>query len=68
MVTFCWFGRRLHVQGGGSGVKLRWLPFHLPDGLHVWWKSRGVHLYWHGRPHVLRDRCDDWSENTEGTT
>lgn len=49
---------KLDVQIGGMGVKRFGLM--LPDGLHVWWGSRGVHLYWHRSEfqpgHVIFDR------------
>jgi hypothetical protein len=27
----------------------------VPDGLHVWYGNRGLHLFWSGEPHVMRD-------------
>lgn len=27
----------------------------LPDGLHCWWGDRGVHLFWHSAPRIVRD-------------
>lgn len=32
----------------------------LPDGLHIWWKARGVHLYWSSWPFITFERCDNW--------
>jgi hypothetical protein len=36
---------RLHIELGGMSV--RRFGLSIPDGLHVWVGSRGVHLYWH---------------------
>jgi hypothetical protein len=48
---------KLEVQAGTSYNKLG--PFHVPDGLHVWWGARDVHVFWAARPHVMRGR-DLW--------
>lgn len=28
--------------------------YEVPDCLAIWWRNRGVQLYWSGRPHVQR--------------
>ena len=53
-------GKTLHIEVGG--MRVRRGPFWLPDGLHLWYGDRGVHLYWHrgvGDPRrVIFDRLE----------
>ena len=48
---------RMHVKRG---------PFWLPDGLHVWWGDRGVHLFWHYSPHMGRVTFDRAEPHPKG--
>ncbi len=46
----------LHIEAGGSHRKVG--RFWVPDGLHVWLGSRGVHLFWARSPYVRRVTFD----------
>ena len=51
---------RLHIEFGGRCVKRG--PFWIPDGLHIWIGSRGVHMFWSRSPYQRRitfDRLED---------
>lgn len=47
-----------HIEAGGLWHKIG--PFWLPDGLHIWIGSRGVHLFWkrgsHDRRRIVFDQ------------
>jgi hypothetical protein len=43
---------RLDVECGGMRVKR--FGLWIPDGLHVWWGNRGVHLFWASSPYMPR--------------
>lgn len=54
---------RLEVEAGGLYHKR--LGIWIPDGLHIWYGWRGVHLYWARSPHMPRisfDRIDPKGE------
>ena len=48
----------LSIQIGGERRRLG--RFWVPDGLHIWWRSHGVHLWAFGPVHVLRENDPDW--------
>lgn len=29
-----------------GGLRIKYCGVWLPDGLHLWWGKRGVHLFW----------------------
>ena len=45
-------------------MKVRRLGLWLPDGLHLWLGTRGVHLFWHSTPHVGRVTFERAEERT----
>ncbi len=47
---------KLDVSAGTNGVKR--FGVWLPDGLHIWFGSRGVHLFWSGSPYQHRVTFD----------
>lgn len=50
----------LDIAAGGYWVKRG--PFLLPDGLHIWFRNRGVHMYWsHSdyQPRIVRAYGDE---------
>lgn len=42
----------LDIEAGG--MRVRRFGVWLPDGLHVWFGSRGVHLFWSKSEHAGR--------------
>jgi hypothetical protein len=48
---------RFDFEAGTTRVKRG--PLSVPDGLHLWWGKRGVHLFWRKSkyaPRVMWDR------------
>jgi hypothetical protein len=52
--------RPLSVQTGH--LRRRIGRLWIPDGLHIWWKGRGVHLFWSSWPPVEFDRDERWND------
>jgi hypothetical protein len=45
-------------------MKVRRLGLSIPDGLHLWFGTRGVHLFWHGSSHAGRVTFERAEERT----
>jgi hypothetical protein len=53
---------RLDIQAGTGRVRVAG-RFWLPDGLHLWWGGRGVHLFWRRsrfERRVMFDHVERW--------
>jgi hypothetical protein len=48
---------QLRVDAGGL-LRRVW-RFWIPDGLHIWWGNRGVHVFWSSHPHFEADRYEE---------